>query len=66
MTMIGIWWRRAEKEHHNVTEPLRQFLEGRVPPPPLVTFDPEYRALSDHEATEALTQGTLGGRPVHL
>lgn len=66
MTMIDIWWRRAEKEHHNLTEPLRQFLEGSVSPRVLVTFDTELRTLSDDEAAEVLNKRTLGGRPVRL
>ena len=68
MTKIDVWWNtgKAERPHENLTETMRLYLEGRVRPPTLVAFDPEYRTLSDDEATEVLNKRTLGGRPVHL
>jgi hypothetical protein len=68
MNMIKVWWRTgyAEKPDQNLTEGLRQYLQGRAPPPALAAFDPEYRTLSDDETAEVLNKRTLGGRPVRL
>ncbi len=68
MDMIEVWWctGQPERPQENLTETLRLFLDGRVPPATLVTFDPDYRTLSDDEATEVMNKRTLGGQPVRL
>ena len=64
--MVDVFWWRAENDRPNLTEQLCQFLQGRVPPPTLVAFNPDLHTLAEEEVKEVLYKHTLGGRPVRL
>ena len=66
MKMIDVWWLTgiAARPHENLENLSPRFFEAHVRSPTLVAFDPEYRTLSNDEATEVRNERTLGGRAV--